>query len=88
MAGVRIKLDSRGMGAVLKSDEMRPPLRAVAERWAETARSTAPVDTGEYRDSIKVISATTDRAVERVITTAPHGLLVETKTGNLKRAMR
>jgi len=88
MAGVQIKLDSRGMEALLKSDQMRPPLRAVAERVAATARSTAPVDSGEYRDSITVVSATTDRAVERVVATAPHGLLVEAKTSNLKRAMR
>lgn len=87
MAGLRIKLNSRDFERFLKSDDVRPSLREVAEGWASTARRTAPVDTGEYRDSIKVVEDTTDRAVARVVTTAPHGLIVEARTGNLKRAM-
>ena len=87
MAGPRIKLNSREIEKFLKSDQVRPSLRDIAEGWASTARRTAPVDTGEYRDSIDVVEDTTDRAVARVITRAPHGLIVESRTGNLKRAM-
>lgn len=87
MARPRVQLDRGEMGRLLKSDQMRPPLRDVAERWAGRARASAPVETGAYRGSITVESDTTDRAVERVVAHAPHAALVEAKTGNLKRAL-
>lgn len=97
MAKVKITLDSKGMDQVL--DDTAPILEDIAAGWASTARSSAPVDSGEYRDSIdsKVMSAAAlgirfrsspRRPVGVAFTTAPHGMLVEAKTGNLKRAMR
>lgn len=80
-------LTSRGVLALLKSTEVRTVLEPYAQRVASAARASAPVDTGEYRDSIITVSATTDRAVERVVTTAPHGMVVEARTGNLARAL-
>lgn len=97
MAKVKIKLDSKGMDAVL--DDTAPILGDIAAGWAATAISTAPVDSGEYRDSIDSTVTTAaalgipfqsspTRPVGVTFTTAPHGMVVEAKTGNLKRAMR
>lgn len=85
---VRVRLNYREVSALLKSEQIRPPLRTIAEGWAANARGSALVDTGKYRDSIDVVSDTTDRAVERVISRDPKAVIIESRTGNLKRAMR
>jgi hypothetical protein len=87
MAAPRIRLNHSEMGKLLKSDQMRPPLRTEAVKAATRAQMSAPVDTSEYRNGIVVRPDTTDRAVERVVATAPHSLIVEARTGNLKRAL-
>lgn len=87
MAGLGIKLNHADMARLLESDQVRPPLHEIAERTASRARSSAPVATGAYRASIDVESDTTDRAVERVVAHAPHATAVESRTGNLKRAL-
>lgn len=84
---MKIILNHGEMSKLLKSDQVRPPLQEIAEQMASRARSSAPVATGAYRDSIDVQSDTTDRAVERVVAHAPHAVTVEARTGNLKRAL-
>lgn len=60
----------------------------VAEKVAAEARSTAPVDEGTYRDSIEVITKTVDhRNVALVVATDPKAIIIESKTGNLVRAL-
>lgn len=87
MARAKVKLIHPGMQKLLEDDGVRKELNRRAEQVAQQARLTAPVDSGEYRDSIAVREVTTDRAGARVVSTAPHGLLVEAKTGNLARAL-
>lgn len=87
MARAKIRLIHPGMKALLNDPGVRDDLTERAERVADSARSSAPVATGEYRDSIHVLQGTTDRAAVRVGTTAPHGLVVEARTGNLARAL-
>lgn len=59
-----------------------------AEAAADNARSNAPVDSGEYRSSIRVeITRTAYRVVGKVIADCDHGMLVESKYGTLKRAL-
>lgn len=87
MASVKIKLDSGGMKALLNSAEIRAELTTRAERVMSAAQGGAPVESGEYQRSIAVVQDTTDRAVARVTSTAPHGIIVETATGNLSRAL-
>lgn len=82
-----LKLNSRGMQEMLTSQGVRRVLRQEAQEVAARARSTAPVDSGEYRDSITVVDATTDRAVARVVAADPKGHIVEARTGNLARAL-
>ena len=60
-----------------------------AERAASIARSTAPVDTGSYRDQIRVVvRESAHRRVYRVVGNDPKTLLIESKTGNLARALK
>lgn len=88
MADVRVEINRQQIGALLKSDQVRPPLREIAEKAAARARASAPVDTGDYKASIGVVSDTTDRAVERVVARDPKASLIESRTSNLKRAVR
>lgn len=87
MAKVRVEPNGAGMRALLRDPGVRAELTRRAERVLAAAKESAPVDTGEYRDSLHVIEDTTDRAAVRVGSDAPHGLLVEAKTGNLARAL-
>jgi hypothetical protein len=59
------------------------------EEAADIARSTAPVVTGEYRDSIRTEMTFTDyRVVGKVIADSDHAMIVESKHGTLARALR
>lgn len=87
MARPVIKIDRGGVAELLNDPGVRRFLAGIADRVESAAQAGAPVDSGEYRDSIRRVSATTDRAVERVVATAPHAALVEARTGNLARAL-
>lgn len=87
MTRAKLKLNSGEMDALLKSGQVREPLKAIADRIAATARANAPVASGAYRDGIGRDSTTTDRAVERVVARDKDSAVIEARTGNLKRAM-
>ncbi|WP_404474839.1 hypothetical protein [Microbacterium aerolatum] len=56
---------------------------------AQTARTDAPVgETEEYRDSIKTRLKFQERAVGIVYSDDDKALIVESKTGNLARAVK
>lgn len=87
MARDGFRLNSGQMKAFLQGPEVRKVIGQVGERVAARARATAPVDTGAYKASITVVQDTTDRAAARVVARDKKAILVEMKTGNLKRAM-
>ena len=87
MANPKVKLNSAGVQSLLNDPGVRAVLASHADSVEAAAIASAPVDTGNYKASIRRVSATTDRAVERVIATSPHAHLVEARTGNLARAM-
>lgn len=87
MARTKIRMNSSGMRAFLRSAAVGSALRPPAERIASAARASAPVETGAYRDSIHVESATTDRVVARVVADVPYARVVEARTGTLARAL-
>lgn len=61
----------------------------VAEGIAAKARGSAPVDSGDYRNSIKVKRASrSGRVAFLVVSDDPAALVIEAKTGNLARAAR
>lgn len=82
-----VRLINRGMSDLVNERGIREHLMPIAERIADAARASAPVATGRYRDSIHVEASSTDRSVVRVVADAPHAMLVESRTGNLSRAL-
>lgn len=87
MARPRVELVRGGVQGLLQDVGVRAYLADLADKVQSEAVATAPVETGNYRDSIGRVSTTTDRAVERVVATAPHAHLVEARTGNLAAAL-
>ena len=87
MARTKIVLIHSEIEAMLKSDGVRAVLVGPADRVEAAAKASAPVVTDAYRSSIHRESATTDRAVELVVASAPHARVVESRTGNLARAL-
>jgi hypothetical protein len=61
---------------------------AAAQKIAATARASAPSDTNTYRNGIKVVLKFQRRAVALVVGTDKKTMLIESKTGNLARALR
>ena len=85
---VRFKLNSRGIQDILDGGQgVEAELDAVAERFAANARASAPVESGDYRDSIHVETDHTDRMVKRVVADVPYAMVVEANTGNMVRSM-
>jgi len=87
MARPKVTLNHSGVESLLGAPGVRAACREEAEKVAAAARASAPVKTGAYRDSIHVVSDTTDRAVERVVADVPYAMIVEANTGNLARAL-
>jgi len=85
----KVTIDRRSLNALMGSPGVRATLKIQAERVASAARSGAPVDSGAYRDSIGVEDSETGIgwARERVVARAPHSHIVESRTGNLARAL-
>lgn len=74
---------------VAKSPEVAGLVRGICDQIAGNARASAPVDTGEYRDSIHVeMEATPYRVIGKVVASSGHAMAVEARTGNLQRALR
>lgn len=74
---------------ILRSAGVERLTQAAAEKTAATARATAPIDTGEYRNGIRVLVRESKyRRVYRVTGTDPKTMLIESKTGNLARAVK
>jgi len=62
---------------------------AKAERVAAAARASAPVDSGDYKSRITVSVEPRRRRNAAVVTAADwKSLLIESKTGNLARALK
>ncbi|WP_052337068.1 HK97 gp10 family phage protein [Nocardioides alkalitolerans] len=66
---------------------VREDLTARMEKALAYADANAPVKTGNFKDGLELRQDTTDRAVVRLVGTAPHSHLVETQSGILARAL-
>lgn len=86
MASTRVKL-TNGMAQLLRDDGVRAMLHRHAEPVLSAAIAGAPVQTGAYRDSLRIMDGTTDRAVVRVGAGVAYAAVVEASTGNLARAL-
>lgn len=82
-----VQLDHAGIEEFLKSVQVRAELTRRGQRVLAAAKSSAPVVTGTYRDSLKVVQDTTDRAVVRVISDAVYAMQVEANHGTLAKSL-
>lgn len=72
-----------------RSPEVTALCVSKAEQVAGIARSAAPVDSGDYRDEIRVeVQPRSDRNAAVVVASDWKSLLIESKTGNLARALK
>lgn len=83
----RIKLNSAGMAALLKSDEVRALLQAPAQRVLAAAKADPHDDTYAFESGLHIEQATTDRAVTRVVSGDYKGHILEANYGILSRAL-
>lgn len=88
MARSTFKLNHAGIQSYLDGNHgVSEMLHAKAEEVASRAKSSAPVDSGAYRDSIHLEEDRTDRLVVRVVADVDYAMVVEADTGNLARSL-
>lgn len=87
MASPKVRLNSRQVRKALTSNDVESALDAVAQRILADAKDRAPVDTGEYRDSLEIVHDVTDRSVVRIVANSTHGLAVEARDAVLGVAL-
>lgn len=83
MARPKIRLDSPGIAAMLRSREVASAVHAQAE--AVAAHVDPQLSSGEHMD-VQVNDHTTDRAVSYVVLAHPAGLRDQAKHGTLTKA--
>lgn len=66
---------------------VRELLLSRAQRVLAAAQSTAPVETGNFRDGLGIREDHTDRLAIRIGSSSPHAHLVEAKHGTMARAL-
>lgn len=82
------KQNQAGFQKLAHSAKVAAVCKAAGEKVAAIARSTAPVDTGDYAASIHVIIEDhPSRVTAQVVASDPKALLIESLTGNMARAV-
>lgn len=87
MARPKVRLRSAGMADLLLDDGVADHLETLAGKVEAAAKSSAPVQSGAYRDSIAVRMGRTDRVTAHIVATVPYAPLIEAGTGNLAHAL-
>lgn len=83
-----VRLNSATMRSLLDGGYgMAEALREDAQKVLARARSIAPVDTGEYRDSIHIEDDHTDRMVVRIVADDRKAPIIEHNHAVLARAL-
>lgn len=84
-----VQFDPRYFDRLMKTAKVSEFTKEVAEGVLAEAQAKAPVDSGDYKNGLMVIKRESKyRTVWRVLGTDWKTLLVESKTGNLVRALR
>lgn len=83
----RVKLNSPGIAALLKSSDVRSELTTRAERVLSAAQADPHDDTLAYENGLRIEQDTTDRAVVRVVSGDRKGHILEANYGILSRAL-
>jgi hypothetical protein len=80
---VRYQMNFEGLGKIMRGRGMQAMLRTEAQRGMQYAEVIAPVDTGDYKSSFRVSTASRgqgrwkDRAVAYLHNDSDHALQVE-----------
>lgn len=86
---MRAKINDGFFEKLGKSAEVESAIEGIANAGAAAARASAPVDSGDYVESIGVeMYRGRGRTVARIVSTDPGALAIEARTGNLQRAGR
>lgn len=83
-----VKFNDAFFDQLSRSPAVAALVDAAVERVAATARANAPTASGDYRNGIVTASKLQRRYVGLVIGTDPKTMLIESRTGNLARALR
>nr|DAZ16574.1 MAG TPA: hypothetical protein [Caudoviricetes sp.] len=89
MARITIKFNERFFDQILNSPQVQGLCKAKAAVALANAQARAPVKTGAYRDSLHLASKKhAHRTTWMVESDSDHALAVESRTGNLTRALK
>lgn len=89
MAKSEVRFNDRFFDQVLQSAAVKALTERAADKALAYARSHAPVDTGAYRDGLEVLAVKhAHRTTYQVVGTDRETLLVESETGNLRKALK
>ncbi len=84
---VRVSLNHKGIGQMLKSREVAEVLRPYAERVLAAAVADPHDNTGDYESGLEIVEDKTDRVVLRVVGTDWKSNILEANFGILARAL-
>ena len=84
-----ITFNPRFFETVLRQPGVERLTDEAADRALAKAKADAPVDTGAYRDGLRIEHRESRyRRVTRVVGSDPKTLLIESQTGNLARSVK
>ena len=87
--GVTVKFNDKYFDELLNSAGVKAMTRRAAEKVLESAKANAPVDTGAYRAGLQIQEVQhAHRTTCMVVGHDPKTLLVESETGNLRKALK
>lgn len=87
--GVTVKFNDKYFDELLNSVGVKAMTRRAAEKTLAYAKAHAPVDTGAYRDGLQIEEVKhAHRTTCMVVGHDPKTLLVESQTGNLRKALK
>lgn len=84
-----MKFNDKYFDELLNSAGVKALTQKAADQVLAAARANAPVDTGAYRDGLQIQAVKhAHRTTLMVVGTDPKTMLVESQTGNLRRALK
>lgn len=84
-----VKFNDKYFDELMNSAGVKAMTRRAAEKTLAYAQSHAPVDTGAYRDGLQIQEVKhAHRTTCMVVGTDTKTLLVESKTSNLRKALK
>ncbi len=85
----RVEFNPRFFESVLREPKVEALVDAAADRALARAKASAPVDSGDYRDGLHIEHHESRyRRAARVVGSDEKTMLLESRTGNLARALK